>query len=255
MAMTRTARPARTAAGVRAPLALIGVGALAMVAVEMLNPEYDLVSETLSRYVHGTAGGLLPAALLAVGAASAVLAARLGPGTGRAGRAALVVWTLGILVAGLFPADPPGHWHRPSPSELVHGNAAFLAFAALPTAAVLLRRRMPTAHRPGLRTALKALTRASITTTTVLAVFLIDVMDGGPSLGLGSAPTLVGLAERLVIAADLAWLALALVAVGGEGKAGTAGTADMAGTAGAVGPSDAVNHPAARAEAGQDRHA
>ncbi|MGW8365156.1 DUF998 domain-containing protein [Streptomyces wedmorensis] len=261
MAMTHTARPARTAAGVRAPLALIGAGALAMVMVEMLNPEYDLVSETLSRYVHGTAGPLLPAALLAVGAASAVLAARLGPGTGRAGRAgraALVVWTLGILVAGLFPADPPGHWHRPSPSELVHGNAAFLAFAALPTAAVLLRRRMPTAHRPGLRTALNALTWASITTTTALAVFLIDVMDGGPSLGLGSAPTLVGLAERLVIAADLAWLALALVAVGGEGRVGTAGTAGTAsptGTAGAVGPSDAVNHPAARAESGQDRHA
>ncbi|MGW8353659.1 DUF998 domain-containing protein [Streptomyces wedmorensis] len=273
MAMTHTARPARTAAGVRAPLALIGAGALAMAAVEMLNPEYDLVSETLSRYVHGTAGPLLPAALLAVGAASAVLAARLGPGTGRAGRAALVVWTLGILVAGLFPADPPGHWHRPSPSELVHGNAAFLAFAALPTAAVLLRRRMPTAHRPGLRTALNALTWASITTTTALAVFLIDVMDGGPSLGLGSAPTLVGLAERLVIAADLAWLSLALMAVGGEGRVGRAGTAgtasaagtagtaspagtaDMAGTAGAVAPSDAVNHPAARAESGQDRHA
>ncbi|MFE5907522.1 DUF998 domain-containing protein [Streptomyces wedmorensis] len=262
MAMTHTARPARTAAGVRAPLALIGAGALAMAAVEMLNPEYDLVSETLSRYVHGTAGPLLPAALLAVGAASAVLAARLGPGTGRAGRAdragraALVVWTLGILVAGLFPADPPGHWHRPSPSELVHGNAAFLAFAALPTAAVLLRRRMPTAHSPGLRTALNALTWASITTTTALAVFLIDVMDGGPSLGLGSAPTLVGLAERLVIAADLAWLALALMAVGEIRRVGTEGTtADMAGTAGAVAPSDAVNHPAARAESGQDRHA
>ncbi|MFE7558174.1 hypothetical protein, partial [Kitasatospora sp. NPDC057500] len=76
MTVTNTA----AAAGARVPLALAGGGALAMAAVEVLNPGYDLVSEALSRYVHGTAGWLLPAALLAVGAASAALAARLGAG-------------------------------------------------------------------------------------------------------------------------------------------------------------------------------
>ncbi|XIE80945.1 DUF998 domain-containing protein [Streptomyces sp. SBR177] len=202
-------------AGVRVPFTLIGIGVLAMTAVETLNPEYDLVSETLSRYVHGTAGWLLPAALLAVGAASVVLATRLGADgrrAGRAGRVALMVWAVGILVAAVFPADPPGHWSRPSLSELVHGNAAFLAFAALPTAAVLLRRTL-TARRPGLRTALTALTAASIVSTAALAVFLVDVMDGGPSLGLGGAPTLVGLVERVVLAADFGWVALAVSAV------------------------------------------
>ncbi|MYS09661.1 DUF998 domain-containing protein, partial [Streptomyces sp. SID6041] len=189
------------------------IGALAMAALETLNPEYDLLTETLSRYVHGTAGWLLPAALLAVGAASAVLAVRLGAGTRRAGRAALVVWTAGILVAALFPADPPGHWSRPSLYELVHGNAAFLAFAALPTAAVLLHGTL-TARRPGLRTALSTLTVASVTATAALAVCLVDVMDGGPSLGLGGAPTLVGLVERLVLAADFGWIALAVVVAG-----------------------------------------
>ncbi|MER5349248.1 DUF998 domain-containing protein [Kitasatospora sp. NPDC002551] len=208
-----TATNTAPAAGVRAPLTLIGSGALAMAAVETLNPEYDLVSETLSRYVHGTAGWLVPAALLAVAAASAVLVVRLGAGTRRAGRAALAVWTAGILVAALFPADPPGDWSRPSPSELVHGNAAFLAFAALPTAAVLLRGTL-VARRPGLRTALNTLTVASATATAALAVFLVDVMDGGPSLGLGGAPTLVGLAERLVIAVDFGWVALALAVTG-----------------------------------------
>ena len=215
MAATSTA----ATAGVRAPLTLIGIGSLAMAAVEMLNPEYDLVSETLSRYVHGTAGWLLPAALLAVGAASAVLAVRLGAGTRRAARAALVVWTVGILVAACFPADPPGHWSRPSLSELVHGNAAFLAFAALPTAALLLRGTLA-ARRPGLSTALNTLTVASVTATAVLAVFLVDVMDGGPSLGLGGAPTLVGLVERVVLAADFGWLALALAAAGARNEEG-----------------------------------
>ncbi|MFF3957284.1 DUF998 domain-containing protein [Streptomyces sp. NPDC001890] len=211
-----TATNTAPAAGVRAPLTLIGIGALAMAAVETLNPEYDLVSETLSRYVHGTAGWLLPAALLAAGAASAVLAVRLGAGTRRterAGRAALVVWTAGILVAALFPADPPGHWTRPSLSELVHGSAAFLAFAALPAAAVLLRGTLTTL-RPGLRTALNTLTAASVTATAALAVLLADVMDGGPSLGLGGVPTFVGLVERLVLAADFGWIALAAAAAG-----------------------------------------
>ncbi|MGW9119699.1 DUF998 domain-containing protein [Streptomyces sp. NPDC055663] len=211
-----TATNTAPAAGVRAPLTLIGIGALAMAAVETLNPEYDLVSETLSRYVHGTAGWLLPAALLAAGAASAVLAVRLGAGTrrtARAGRAALVVWTAGILVAALFPADPPGHWTRPSLSELVHGSAAFLAFAALPAAAVLLRGTLTTL-RPGLRRALNTLTAASVTATAALAVLLADVMDGGPSLGLGGVPTFVGLVERLVLAADFGWIALAAAAAG-----------------------------------------
>ncbi|MFF8598133.1 DUF998 domain-containing protein [Streptomyces sp. NPDC015232] len=212
-------------AGVRVAFTLIGIGVLAMAAVETLNPGYDTVGETLSRYVHGTAGWLLPAALLAVGAASVVLATRLGTGSrragraGRAGRAAVTAWTVGILVAAVFPADPPGHRSRPSLSELVHGNAAFLAFAALPTAAVLLRGTLA-ARRPGLRTALNALTAASIVSTVALAVFLVDVMDGGPSLGLGGAPTLVGLVERIVLAADFGWVALAVSAVGARDERG-----------------------------------
>ncbi|MEV5604608.1 DUF998 domain-containing protein [Streptomyces sp. NPDC052299] len=214
-----TATDTAPAAGVRAPLTLIGIGALAMAAVETLNPDYDLVSETLSRYVHGTAGWLVPVALLAVGAASAVLVARLGGGTHRAGRAVLAVWTVGILIAAVFPADPPGRWSRPSFSELVHGNAAFLAFAALPTAAALLRRTLA-ARRPGLRRALTTLTAASAAATAVLAVFLVDVMGGGPSLGLGGAPTLVGLAERVVLAVDFGWVALALAAAGARHERG-----------------------------------
>ncbi|MCB5164743.1 hypothetical protein LG634_07835 [Streptomyces bambusae] len=82
-----TSTNTRPAGGGRAPIVLLGAGALAMAALETLNPGYSMVSETLSRYVHGTAGRLLPAALPAVGAASAVLTVRIGAATGRAGRA------------------------------------------------------------------------------------------------------------------------------------------------------------------------
>ncbi|WP_326763545.1 hypothetical protein OG978_02205 [Streptomyces sp. NBC_01591] len=109
---------------------------------------------------------------------------------------------------------------RPSLSELVHGNAAFLVFAALPTAAALLRRTLTARPAHGLRTALNTLTVASVTTTAPLAVFLVDVMDGGPSLGLGGAPTLVGLVERLVLAADFGWVALAIAAAGARNEQG-----------------------------------
>ncbi|MFD8014871.1 DUF998 domain-containing protein [Streptomyces sp. NPDC058955] len=205
----RTTARTTTAGAGRAPLALLGAGALALTAVELLNPGYDLLSEALSRYVHGTAGLLLPAGLLAAAGASAVLAARLRGGG--AGRIAAWAWAVGLLIAGIFPADPPGHHHRPSLSELVHGNAAFVAFAALPTAALLLRRTL-TAARPRLRTALDALTAVSLLSTAVLAVLLADVMDGGPSLGLLGAPTLLGLVERIVLAADFGWVAVALLA-------------------------------------------
>ncbi|MBP0932462.1 hypothetical protein J0X20_02235 [Streptomyces sp. KCTC 0041BP] len=63
-----------------------------------------------------------------------------------------------------------------------------------------------------MRTALNTLTVA--TATVVLAVFLTDVKSGGPSLRLGGAPTLVGLAERLLLAVDFGWIALALVVTG-----------------------------------------
>ncbi|MEV5969323.1 DUF998 domain-containing protein [Streptomyces sp. NPDC051921] len=194
---------------------LLAAGCAAMVAVDVLNPQFSPVSETVSRYVHGSAGWLITTALLAIGSASAVVAVQVGrlpggPVVRRVARGALAVWAGGVLVAGFFPADPPGRWSRPSMSEMVHGTAAFPAFVALPLAALLLRRQL-TARWPAARKALFAVTTASVVATAALAVCLIDVMDG-PSLGVGSAPTLVGLVERLVITVDLAWLTLAAVA-------------------------------------------
>lgn len=205
----------------RAVVTMLAATAAAIAAADVLNPQYSPVSETVSRYVNGTAGWLITLAILCMGAASAVLVGQLGRLTGQAapvagasarriGRWALAAWAAGVLVAGVFPADPPGQWSNPSTSELVHGMSAWLAFAAFPVAALLLTRALA-ARWPAGRLALAGCAAASILTTGALAVFLADVM-GGPSLGIGETPTLVGLVERLVVAANLAWLGLAAVA-------------------------------------------
>ncbi|WP_328485665.1 DUF998 domain-containing protein [Streptomyces zaomyceticus] len=201
----------------RAVLLALAAGCAAMIATDVLNPRIDPVSETVSRYVHGTGGWLITLALLSIGSASAVVARWSWhlpgrPAARRAARGALAVWAGGVLVAGLFPADPPGQWGRPSTSDLIHGTAALPAFLALPLAATVSLRGLMTVWPAG-RRALLAVTAASAVATVALAVFLVDVMSGGPSLGLGGAPTLVGLVERLAITADVAWVALAAVAV------------------------------------------
>lgn len=187
---------------------LLGLTAATITAADLLNPQYSPVSEVVSRYFNGTAGWLVTLAILSMGAASAVLFVLLrgarGHGAGwRAGRWALAVWTAGVLVAGVFPADPPGRWSNPSTSDMLHGTAAWLAFLAFPVAALTLSGKLGAA-----RAALRGLAVASALTTAALVVCMADVM-GGPSLGVGGAPTLLGLVERLLIGVDLIWLGLA----------------------------------------------
>ncbi len=188
------------------------IGVCASIAVaDLVNPQYQPISETVSRYVNGNAGWLISAAILGMGLASALVHGLLRRVPGhRWGKWLLALWTAGVLVAGVFPADPPGQWSRPSTSEMTHGMAAWLAFASFPVAAVLLSRPLAARWVKG-RQWLWGAAISSVLGTVALAVFLADVMDG-PSLGIGAVPTLLGLVERLLIAVNLLWLALAAVA-------------------------------------------
>lgn len=176
---------------------VLGVAAAAIVTADIVNPQYSPVAETVSRYVNGTAGWLITVAILGIGLASAGVVAKV---RGSA-RWVLAVWAAGILVAGVFPADPPGRWSRPSVSEMVHGTAAWVALAAFPVAAVLLARAAGRRRR-----LLGTLATASAVATAALFVVLGDVMDG-PSLTVAGTPV-VGLVERVVIAINLIWLAM-----------------------------------------------
>lgn len=181
-------------------LAGVVVGAVAFTISDVVNREMSPVEETVSRFVNTGAGWLVPLGLAAIGIAAAVLTAAVArTGTSRAGTWLLGIWSAGVLVAAIFPADPPGRWDNPSASETVHGLAAWAALLSFMVAAVLLTRAWP---RDNL---LAGVTVVVVVGMILFVVTLVDVMVAR------SLPPVVGVTERIVLAADLAWMGLAAV--------------------------------------------
>ena len=121
-------------------------------ALHGLQPELSPMNDAVSYYVHGAYGWLTTVGLIALGIGSLALTFAVvgwvrGWG-GNIGVAALAVWGVGGLAAGIFSADPPGNWDQPpSLSGAVHGLAAMIAIASFPLAAVLLTRNLSRDHR------------------------------------------------------------------------------------------------------------
>jgi hypothetical protein len=176
-------------------MALLLVPAVGVPIADALNPQWDAFGTMASHYVNGRAGWIVPTSLLAMGIASAILTIRSplkGPG-----RWLLGVWSAGVLVAAVAPADPPGGWDRPpSMAGTVHGVGGLLAFLVLPVAAAFL------ARTPALRLAAGFLAVTALT----FWIFWLDVL-GGPSLSVAGHPSLVGAVERLLLLGALVWLA------------------------------------------------
>src|SRR5262245_26386593 len=196
-------------------IVLAGLAAFvtATVALHALQPSLSPRDEAVSYYMHGRGGAFLTAGLLALGLASIALVAALGdtvdgPGA-RIGRWLLGTWSLGVVLGALFPADPPGHWNEPpSIAGIIHGNAALIAFVALPIGALCLagsfRRDPRWASRARL---LRALALASAASLLLFFASLAPVfVRPGP-------PVLLGLSERVVLALYVAWLAAAAIAL------------------------------------------
>ncbi|KOX16602.1 MULTISPECIES: DUF998 domain-containing protein [unclassified Streptomyces] len=182
-------------------LAGFAVAVLAFAVSDAVNEGYDPLTETISRYVNLPHGWLVTVGLLAVAVGSAAVAVRV-TGSGWGGWL-LRCWAGCVLVAAVFPADPPGDWSRPSLSDGVHGVAAWAGFLALAIAIVRLTvvwRREPA--RASKARGLTALAWASSVAFVLFAVALVD-----KAALTHTAP--LGLAERIVLALNLAWLALA----------------------------------------------
>ena len=111
---------------------------------DLINPDWSPIEAMTSHYVHAPRGGwLIPSGVLILAVASAALTRLLAAHTrgGRVGLALLGVWAAALVVVGVFPTDPPGHWERPmTTAGVLHGVAGLLAFATLPAAAVVLSR-------------------------------------------------------------------------------------------------------------------
>ncbi|MFC0531811.1 DUF998 domain-containing protein [Phytohabitans kaempferiae] len=196
-------------------LAGLAAAPIAIALADLANPQWSWVEVMGSHFVNGRAGWLITIAGVAAATASASLIAPAAAYTRghRAGLWLIGVWAVGMLIAGLVPADPPGQWDDPSAANLVHGLGGLAAFLALPAAALLLTRtwlrdeRWRRAHRP-----LAVAAATTVVTLCAFAVAWVDVIDG-PQLGVGPYPSVVGLLERVMIWSYAGWLAVVAVAL------------------------------------------
>ncbi|GAA4054490.1 DUF998 domain-containing protein [Nonomuraea soli] len=180
------------------------VGALAFALSDIVNTGMSPVEETVSRFVNTDAGWLVTVGLAAIALGSAALTAMVArAGLGRLGTGLLALWSAGILVAAIFPADPPGRWDNPSLSETVHGLAAWVALLALMIAAIVVTRALP--RDP-------VLSGMTVAVVVGLVLFLVTLVD---AMATRSLPPLLGVTERIALAADLGWLVVAAIRVGG----------------------------------------
>ena len=164
------------------------VFAAAVTVLHAAQPALSPARDAVSFYVHGRLGVLLTLGLAALGFGSLALSALWG-GTVRW---AVRTWGACLLLGAVCAADPPGRWHQPpSPAGLVHASAAMVGFLALPVAAVALARRER-------RTVVSALA-----TVVSLALFAASLW---PTIGADRPPVLLGLWERVLLLAYVAWM-------------------------------------------------
>jgi hypothetical protein len=193
-------------------LGLLGVAVFtaATLALHFVQADRSPLQVAISYYVHGRHGWLTTLGLLALGLGSLALTMALSVQRTRSriGLILLGVWSAGVVVGGIFAADPPGNWDRPpTASGAIHGLAAMIALAALPAAAVFLTRsfRQDARWRP-FQSVLNWLCLAVVTGYAVFIASLMPVfIRPGP-------PILLGLIERILLLSCLAWLAA--VAIG-----------------------------------------
>ncbi|MEU1604609.1 DUF998 domain-containing protein [Micromonospora matsumotoense] len=208
-------RPPRTGRRFAVDVALGGLvlPLVGFAVADLINPDWSPVETMISHYVHAPHGGwLVPLGTLSMAVASGTLTwlATAYTRGGRAGLALLGVWTVGLLVAGVFPTDPPGRWDQPpSIAGTLHGIAALLAFTTMPVAAAVLSRawRRDPRWRP-VAGGLAVTAALSVVTCALFMITFFDVM-GGPSLAVGGWSTATGLAERVMVWTYVGWLAVA----------------------------------------------
>jgi hypothetical protein len=175
----------------------------AMLALHWLQPSLSPLHEAMSYYVHGRHGWLTTLGLIALGAGSLSITIALAvQGKHRfLGMSFLFAWSVGAILGGIFSADPPGNWDQP-PS--ISGAIALTAF---PAATILLLRSFHNDKR------WQRMYRAlNLLTSVVFLSYIAFIASLAPVFVRPGPPVLLGLTERVLFAANVAWLTV--VAVG-----------------------------------------
>lgn len=199
-----------TASSPRAPISSVGqvrslaavatagfVAFLALVLVmHVLQPELDPVTRFASEYAPGTAGWLMNVAFVALATALAALAVAFGwtlrPSLrSRAAGILLAISSVGFLASGVFNSDLQTDTIATG-QGMAHDLAGFIAFLTLFPAMVAIGGRLRKNKRPrGLF--------LTVLAWVVIALFLAMLFLFEPS-------GMVGLGQRIFLAAMLGWL-------------------------------------------------
>ena len=189
--------------------AVIAVGAGAV------RPGYDPVRHYVSQLALGPGGWLQALCFLLTGASMIAFAFGvrrvLAPGRGAAAAPVLLAaFGLGLVIAGIFPADPglngypPGTTvppNSPTPDFQVHILSAVVVFCALPGACLVLARRFR--RDPAW---------SGWALYSLITGIIVWVMWAGSTIlsGDGSAPidAVAGLVQRVYLALTFGWTAL-----------------------------------------------
>ncbi|MEU8296644.1 DUF998 domain-containing protein [Micromonospora sp. NPDC048909] len=176
-------------------LALGGIAFAALLAVIghlEVNDDLNPWALTVSDFAVSDRGGVIDVAMVLLALATAVLLPglrRTGPRS-PAAELLLGAWVAGLVLAALVPTNEPGT--PMTTAAYLHRYASVVAFLALPVAGWLLARRAHLAPVAGVL-------RGLVLTSLVLAAAMIWSAYPGDRL-------LIGLAERLLILAEVAVL-------------------------------------------------
>ncbi|WP_326636871.1 DUF998 domain-containing protein [Streptosporangium sp. NBC_01755] len=206
--------PSSRLPGVAGPLlALAAMGYAHMVSAGAVNPTKSLVSEYALRGDSAwvMAGGTIALAMGCLWVA--YLLARVDPVRGAAARALFVASALGLLLTATFPTDAaPG---VTSIGGEIHRWSAAVVFTALPCAGWMLGRRSGS----------RALAGAAVASVVLLAWFLA-AHPGSLISDLIGGPDHYGLAQRLLLLAEMTLVFLAALRSGHREGDGVTGRLD-----------------------------
>ena len=182
----------------------LALGMFAMTALHFVQPTLNPIDEPVSFYVHGAHGWLLPLALGSFGLACVGLARALSGLLAWRPRCMLALFGTGMFLTAFIPSDTWFPWEmKPSLSGLIHSTVATLAPVLLLDPMFAIARARHGQCGPGVRGCFIGYAAALVGSALSLAVgFALDV-----------SPPRIGLAERLLALAALAWVALVALGV------------------------------------------